>query len=489
MSSKTAAESAMRRRAWSLAARLTAWYAGSSFALILAATGFLYWALAASLDRQADESLGDEMRVLRAALQHHPDDSSTIRWEAEEEGQARQHTQLQVRITDGAGMALYETPGMGRLLPPDAFPAPAAEPGAGIEYRSPEGRSFRVMAVAAEEAGPQTSPVIQVAMDRTAEARLLADYRRNLAGVLGVALVVCAATGYRIARRGMRPVHDITAIARQTGPANLGERIDPAGLPAELLTLADTFNRMLDRLGQSFDRLSRFSADIAHELRTPLHNLRGEAELALRRSRTPDEYREVLASNLEEYDRLSRMVESLLFLARAENPKTQVTRERFDVGEELGAVCEFCEAAATQGGVRLAVAAGGPLPAELNRSLFGRAVGNVVTNALDHTPPGGSVTVSADGHGDRVTVTVADTGCGIPAEHLPHVFDRFYRADTARAAGGGVGLGLAIVRSIVELHGGSVEVASQVGHGTCVTLTFPNHPTAPQPGPRDGPPG
>lgn len=476
MSSKTAPDETgdSRRRAWSLAARLTAWYAVSSFALILAATGFLYWILDSNLGREGDQLLADEVRVLRSALVNHPRDTEAIRWEAEEEWQARQHTQLFVRIIDGDGRVVVETPGMARTLPVAFFPEPADEAGAGIDLPAANGRSFRVQAVRADVSPPRASPgVIQVAMDRTQQVQVLAEYRRNLWFVLGAALLLCAAAGYRIARRGMRPIHDITATAGRTGPTNLGERITPGGLPAELLTLADTFNRMLDRLEQSFARLSRFSADIAHELRTPLHSLRGEAELALSKPRTPEEYRDVLGSNLEECGRLIRLVENLLFLARAENPKTQVARERFDARRELAAVCEFYEATAVEAGVRLVPDAGEPLLIELNRALFGRAVSNLVANALEHTPAGGTVTVSASGDDTVSSVVVADTGRGIPPEDLPHVFDRFYRADPARASGGGVGLGLAIVKSVVDLHSGSVEVGSDRGTGTRVTLTFP----------------
>ena len=148
-------------------------------------------------------------------------------------------------------------------------------------------------------------------------------------------MVVCGVVGYHIARRGLRPVRVVTDTARRIDPTNLNERIAADGLPAELLALADTFNRMLDRLEGSFTRLARFSADIAHELRTPVNNLRGEVEVALGKPRTPEEYRDVLTSNLEECGRLARLIESLLFLARAENPQMQVVKDRVDVGGEL----------------------------------------------------------------------------------------------------------------------------------------------------------
>ncbi|MFO0809058.1 MAG: heavy metal sensor histidine kinase [Gemmataceae bacterium] len=475
MSSKTEPDTGITPRPakWSLATRLTAWYAGSSFGLILAATGLLYWALVGNLNREDDQSLGDQVRVLRAALEQTPGDTAAARREVREEWEARRNTRVHARVIDRDGRVFVETPGMDRVLPPSLFPVPTAEPGGGTDVRSDGGGSYRLMSVTVGAGPPDASSrVIQVGMDHSPEAELLAEYRKNLVLVLGGALVACVATGFQIARRGMRPIHEITETAARIRPSNLGERITPDGLPAELHTLAGQFNQMLDRLELSFDRLSRFSADIAHELRTPLHSLGGEVELALTRPRTPDEYRDVLASNLEEVGRLNRMVESLLFLARAENPKTQVGRERFDVGGELATVCEFFEAGAAEAGVRLTVSGSEQIQVDLNRSLFGRAVSNLVANALDHTKPGGSVVVSYTTDADAFRVFVSDTGCGIPADHLPHVFDRFYRADPARSPGG-IGLGLAIVRSVVELHGGSVELASEFGRGTRVSMRFP----------------
>jgi two-component system heavy metal sensor histidine kinase CusS len=461
-------------RAWSLAARLTAWYAGSAFALVLAATGYLYWASVNNLDREDDQLLSDRVRGLRAVMQNRPGDMTAIRQEVEEE-EAHERTRVHLRIIEEGGQVVIETPGMSQFLPPSSFPPPSAEPGTGANMDPANGRSFRVLAVSLTDGSPKRSPcVVQVAMDRSLEMELHADYRKNLFLVLGAALVVCAVVGYWIAHRGIRPIHDITETARRIRPTNLGERITPDGLPAELLTLADTFNRMLDRLEQSFARLSRFSADIAHELRTPVYSLRGEVEVALSKPRSPEEYHEVLASSLEECGRLAHLIDRMLFLARAENPETQITSEPCDIGSELARVCEFYGLAANEAGVRLTVEVEEEIPADLDRPLFQRAVGNVVANALAHTPPGGTVTLTATGDDTSTRIEVVDTGCGIPAAHLPHIFDRFYRADHTRSSrNGSVGLGLAIVRSITALHGGSVEIASEVGRGTCVTMIFP----------------
>ena len=258
-------------------------------------------------------------------------------------------------------------------------------------------------------------------------------------------------------------------------PTNLAERISTDGLPKELLTLADTFNQMLDRLEESFGRISRFSADIAHDLRTPVNNIRGEAEVALARTRSAGEYRDVIESCLEEAVRLSDLIDGLLFLARAESPLTHLHRERVNVAELLGGVREYYEASAADGGVSLTTMVDPePVIAELDRTLVQRAVGNLVSNALAHTPPGGAIVLGTIADFSTIRIEVSDTGVGIPAEALPKVFDRFFRVDSARSqSSGGTGLGLSIVQSIVLLHGGNVEISSQPGQGTRVTLHMP----------------
>jgi len=268
--------------------------------------------------------------------------------------------------------------------------------------------------------------------------------------------------------------------ARHITSTNLHERIQPEGYPSELASLAATFNKMLDGLEESFERISRFSADIAHDLRTPVNNIRGEAEVALARARTVEEYREVLGSCLEEAVRLSDLIGDLLFLARAESPLAHLHRESMDVRELLSGICEYYEAPAADRGVALSTAVPSePVIAQLDRTLLQRAVGNLVSNALAHTPPGKSVVLGASVESAAVRIEVSDAGEGIPAEALPRVFDRFFRVDESRSqASGGTGLGLAIVQSIMLLHGGDVEIASEVGQGTHVTLRLPVSPAA-----------
>jgi two-component system heavy metal sensor histidine kinase CusS len=475
MSSKSAANRPAR---WSLAARLTAWYGGSAFLLISAATGFLYWALVSNLDRADDQFLVDKIRFLGVLLRNRSDDLPGLRQEVEWEWSTSRYAQFYVRILDETGRAIIESPGMSKYLAPEQFPGAGpveTEPGPGAEIHSTAGKSFRVLAARAG-LGPSGGPprTIQIALDRSYEEDLLAGYRRNLWLVLGVAFGACALAGYQIARRGLRPVAEITAMARRIRSTNLQERIEGASLPGELSLLASTFNEMLDRLEEAFTRLARFTADIAHELRTPVNNLRGEAEVALGKARSPEEYREVLGSCLEECGRLARTIESFLFLARAESPAATIAAEPVDVGRELATARDFYEPAAAEAGVSLHLTAPDGIRTTLDRTLFQRAIGNLVANALAHTRSGGAITLTAARNDGAVHVQVADTGCGIAREHLPFVFDRLYRVDQARsAAAGGVGLGLAIVKSIATLHRGSALIDSRLGEGTCVTLVFP----------------
>ncbi|MHB8971960.1 MAG: heavy metal sensor histidine kinase [Pirellulaceae bacterium] len=463
------------RRSWSIAARLTAWYAGSAFAMVLVATGLLYWALVVNLDREDDRFLANEARELQALLL---DRRTTEVEEIKSAWIARQFVQVSFRVLEEDGHVVMESPTMGELLPPHIFPEPTVgddRQTAGLNLHVGMNEFFRVLTTRVTTgSGPHAHRIVQLALNRGDHENVLAAYRKQLWLVLGVALVVCTGAGYRIARLGIQPIEEVTKAASRIRSTTLHERLQTSGLPAELRALANTCNEMLDRLEGSFTRLSQFSADIAHELRTPVNNLRGEVEVALTRPRSIEEYREVLGSCLEEFGRLSQLIESLLFLARAENAQTAMAKEPVDVRGELTKVHEFYEAAAAEGGITLSMAVSEHVVACVNRTLFQRAVGNLVANALAHTPSGGNISLSAARDGDTVRVEVADSGKGIPPEDLARVFDRFYRVDRARSsASGGIGLGLAIVKGIVALHGGTADITSEDGRGTRVILVFP----------------
>lgn len=449
------------KRPGSLALKLAGWYAASAFLLLVAGTGFLYWKLVQSSNAEDDQYLTEKANTIRELLREH--DFRTLKWEVEGESAVRPGAQLLSRVSSSDGRTLVETTGMSDHLTPSTFPANGQK-----EFRRLGERVFRLLSE--QVPGYQ----LQVALEVTPERNLFGEYRENLLAVLGIGLVVSAMIGYGIARKGIRPVEEIASTMRRIRSSTLNERVGAGALPSELSSLASTFNEMLDHLEDAFARLARFSSDIAHELRTPINNIRGEVEVTLGKARSPEEYREVLGSALEECLRLSRMIDSLLFLARAENPQTEIRREMLDVGKELAAVREFYDPAAGEAGVHLDLSVGGAVTALLDRTLFQRAIGNLIENALAHTNPGGHILMEAVRDNGTLRVSVADDGCGIPAEHLPHVFERFHRVDPARSKNsGGAGLGLAIVKSVANLHGGNTQIQSSMGHGTRVTLCVP----------------
>lgn len=459
-------KSAESDRRASLAGRLSAWHIASTFLLLAAATGFLYWALVRGFQGEDDHHLAEKINVLGALLADPVRNARMIAWEVEVESATHPGARLLSRILGRDGRLTTETSGMSSELPAALFPAPHRS-GQGVSVES-AGKGYRLMA--AEAHGYR----IQVALDLGHERELLAAYRRRLWLVLAAGLAVAVVVGYRISHRGLRPLTQIVAAMRRTSSTRLTERLPADGLPAELAAVADAFNAMLARVEEGFNRLSQFSSDIAHELRTPVNNLRLEVEVALERQRPAAEYRETLGSLAEECTRLSRLIDSLLFLARTENPQTQILREPLRLDQELKAIRDFYEAPASEAGISLQVDAPPAITASLDRTLFQRAVGNLIENALAHTPAGGRVTLSATRRADSIEISVADTGRGIPEAERAHVFDRFRRADPSRSRhSGGLGLGLAIVKRIAALHGGQVRLESELGGGTRVTLAFP----------------
>ena len=468
------------QRFWSsLVFRLSAGYALAGFLLVFLASASLYLMLVKELDRSTEEFLADKLHVLRSMLRERPGDWDALREEVELESEARRYEHFYIRLVDEHKTPLLVTPGMADELDLSRFDSESeGTPEQGtreqlIAVKNKNGRAFRI-AIARAQVGETGAhfDTVQIAIDVSHQEELLTRFQLWFWAILLATSVLFPMVGYFLARRGIRPVEEIAATARRISSTNLRERIGAEGYPLELAALARTFNEMLNRLQESFDRISQFSADIAHDLRTPVNNIRGEAEVALLRARTVDEYREVLESSLEEAVRLSDLIGNLLFLARAESPLANLNWERANVAELLEGLREYYEASASEAGITLRVETDGEsIIADLDRMLMQRAVGNLISNAVAHTPHGGWVKLRAAVEGSFILIHVADCGSGIPPEALPKVFDRFFRVDPSRTqASGRTGLGLAIVQGILSQHGGTAEIASQPGVGTTVTL-------------------
>lgn len=477
MSSKNAPDKPGLVRRWPLSVKLTLWYTLACFSIICLAAGLMYLSLVSSLDRDHDQFLIGKADDLKQLLRSRPGHVKALQEEVDEAWVSSQYARVCARIINAHGKTLVESAGMEPALSKKMFariPVSNETGAVGTTLYSPSGKPFRALVVK-YDAGPTIGSLrIQVALEAHGPSKLIAAFRQRLYWLLGGLLLVSCAIGYLIARRGLRPIAEMIEKTRLIQSTTLDQRLDLATCPAELAALARTFNEMLDRLEEGFERLARFSADIAHELRTPINNLRVQIEVTLQRPRSGDEYRHALVSSLEESLRLSRIIDSLLFLARASDPSTQVTREQLDLSQELELIREFYDAAALEARITLRVRCPLTAPLSADRVLLQRAAANLIENSLAHTAAGGWVEVTAHNREDAVVIEVGDNGCGIPAEQISRITDRFYRVDRARANGGArVGLGLSIVKSIMMLHGGSLNVQSEPGKGTRVSLVFP----------------
>lgn len=277
--------------------------------------------------------------------------------------------------------------------------------------------------------------------------------------------------GWIAVRHGHAPLRDIVAQIRHISASKLNTRLPPERVPRELTNLAVSFNEMLESMEEAFQRLLNYSADIAHELRTPVANLLTQTQVALSRTRTNNEYREVLYSNMEEYERMAQMIGHMLFLAKTDNALYPLDTTIIDLAREVRDLFEYYKAWAEEHGVSLVLEGNATLNGD--RLMLRRAISNLLSNAIRHTPSNRSVTIRLGRTGNSASIEVANPGTRIPDEHLPRLFDRFYRVDPSRQRGTeGVGLGLAMVKSIVDAHNGSIEVISD-GAGTRFRILLP----------------
>ena len=384
------------------------------------------------------------------------------------------HESLTVRIATPAGRTLFMT--SGAAFPPNLLGTGLTDDPDGVpELSSWEAnghvfRGFAVFAPTESATTPRLIVAIAVATDEHHKFRIV--LYRNLWLAVAAGILSVAVLGWIAARRGLAPVRDMARVAHRVTASRLDDRLPLAALPVELHELAKAFNEMLSRLEDSFRRLSEFSSDLAHELRTPIGNMMTQTQVALSRSRSAEEYREVLYSNSEEFDRLARMISDMLFLAKADHGLIVPRSESVDLANEVRELFEFYDALAEDRGVGLKLVGEGMVTGE--RLMIRRAVSNLLSNAINHTPKGGSVTVQIEPSGNgEMRLSVDNPGEGIASEHLSRVFDRFYRIDSSRKRSTeGAGLGLAITKSIMAAHKGTVHVESGAGR-TRFEIRFP----------------
>ena len=446
-------------------------------ALVMSLIGvFLYRSLASELAWRDDQALLGRLEQVRALL--HDSDSLEALQERPRLYQnmlGNLDSVLLVKREDGSPLI---------AINPHQQALPDVQPIA--QARAPQRADIKTVGATVLLAGMAQGPAgetLSVTVGKRLDEReqMLASYRMRLYGAVGFGALMAFGLGLLLLRRGLTPLRDLARAMAGIDPRSLDQRMSADHVPAELKEPVQALNAMLARLEDSFARLSQFSADLAHEIRTPLHNLLGSNSLALNQSRSAAEYQEVLASNIEEYERLNRMAENLMFLARAEHGQRPLQLHVLDLGEVGDGLCEYFEALAEDRQLRLDNQLSGPLTADLQ--LLQRALGNLLANAVRHAQPGSTVRLLRHDDAEYGWIGVHNLGPAIDPQHIDKLFDRFYRVDPSRAQpGDSGGLGLAIVHSIMHLHGGQVRVVSN-DSGTLFELGFArNPPTFPRSG-------
>jgi heavy metal sensor kinase len=461
------------RLALSVRTRLTLWYSGALLAVVVTVGALSYSWLRAGLLQDLDASLLTVGHVVR-------DTDAVARATGDHESVLRDL--LGPELADKL-FQLLDPEGRPRAAPsarrPYALPLSAAARERAARGETTletvslaAGEPVRVLTLPIVREG-RVAEIVQVGMPLGRTRATLDRYLHTLLVLVPLGVGLAALGGGVIAGVALRPLDRMTRTARRIGAEDLTRRIDRTGSGDELDRLAETLNEMLARLDQAFAQTRRFAADAAHELRTPLSALRGSIEVALRGDRTPDEYRRVLASDLEEVERLIRLSEDLLLLSRAlagpEPARAGVDLEPlllevFDLGARLGQAA----------GVAVRIEAAAPSTVRGDAAALRRAIGNLVENAVKYTPRGGKVELSLTAEDGAAVVTVTDSGIGVEPADAERIFEPFVRLDAARSRDtGGAGLGLAIARSVVMAHGGTLTVESRAGSGSRFTIRLP----------------
>lgn len=324
--------------------------------------------------------------------------------------------------------------------------------------------SYRGLAASFRTRVPSWQPlVVAVAVDIEHHQAFMNTFMQTLWIFVGCAAIVTGLLGWLVASRSLAPLKGMREKAAAVTADKLDQRLVVESVPPELADLARTLNDMLERLEEAFTRLSDFSSDLAHELRTPINNLMMQTQVSLTKDRDAAKYREVLESNAEEYERLARMISDMLFLAKAENGLVLANAEKVDLAREVSDLFEFYEALADEKNLQLKCVGAASVTGD--RSMLRRAISNLLSNAIRHTSQFGNLVITISQEENSVKLTVENHGNTIPAEHLGRLFERFYRADPARQhiAGEGTGLGLAITQAIVAAHHGTVSASSKDG--------------------------
>ncbi|MCI0659590.1 MAG: heavy metal sensor histidine kinase, partial [Acidobacteria bacterium] len=467
----------------SLRVKFTLYYLAIISAVLLLFGSSIYAYLSRSLQMTIDEALAYQLKKIEhnmaASSGAELSDHSALT--NEDEGQLLQISPHITQIIDSQGRVTDEMISPKYVqLPVDLEKLRSLEPGSNHfeTVKLNDGRLLRVATRRVKDHHDNGSYYIRLGQS----LEPLSIARQRLLIILGLAiplaLLLGSYGGLLLANQALRPVDRITRAAEQISTGDLTERVPMPAKMDEIGRLVVTFNQMISRLQAAFERQRQFTSDASHELRTPLAVMRGDIEITLRRERTPEEYKRVLTSNLEEIVRLSRLVEDLLMLARADAGRVELRREPVDLNKLCQQMVEYISPLAQQKGQQLIYEpsnGSSEIKIDADMQRIKQLLLNLLDNAIKYTDYGGNVTLRLKTEDKCVEISVADTGRGIPPEDLPHIFERFFRKSksTSDRSATGFGLGLSIVKWIVDSHGGKIAAYSEAGKGTTFTVRFP----------------
>jgi heavy metal sensor kinase len=455
--------------------RLTLWYVGVLAALLVVYGAASLFFLFLSMREQVDHNLLEDMETVEGQIATEPDGSLTLRLHHGEEGDPGLHRF--VEIWSSEGKLLYRTPQLDRqaLGGPPSQEA-AKEDIAPVSERLPNG--LRVRLASSPHHLDNSIVILRVAHNEKAMWRELREFATVLLIGLPLGVLLAGFGGYALARKALAPIDAMTSETQKISAEDLGARLPIKNQEDELGRLGAVLNAMLTRLQGAFEQLRRFTADASHELRTPLTAIRSVGEVALQEPKGPEEYRDVIGSMLEEVDRLTRLVESLLILSRADANHVQLHRADTSLLSVVEEAASTLEVLAEEKRQKIDVGGDRDLVVSADRLILRHAIINLLDNAIKYSPAESSILLRVyRGEGKTAILDVIDQGPGIPVEHQAYVFDRFYRVDKARTREwGGAGLGLSITRWAVEAHGGEINLKGEEGRGTTFRVSLPEAP-------------
>ncbi len=451
----------------SIRVRLTGWYALVLTVMMIVYATATYVAVRHEFLEQLDDQLHDDFETAEGLLSRTAD--GRVAWSAEQHHDPDADEGRVYEVWSPAGEQLHRS-GVAVSLPPIAL----ASLGSSYRYETVSANSERWRTLAAPIDVGGHSVVLRVSRS---EERVLGQLWEVLVVlVLGLPLVVVLAGfgGYMLARRALTPIDHLASEARRITAERLHERLTAVNERDEIGRLTAVINDTIARLESSFNQLRRFTADASHELRTPLSVVRGIGEAAVAERRTPEDYEEAIGSMLEEIDRMTSLVDTLLRLSHGDAGRIRLTRERVDLGELARDVASSLGILAEERNQKVTVDVADSFLVSADRLVLREAVTNVLDNALKYSPAGSTVAIRVEQTAEQAMVAIADQGPGIPREHRERIFDRFFRVDEARSRdAGGAGLGLAIAKWAVDIHGGQITVDERPGGGSEFRIVLP----------------